>query len=57
MDVKDVDNRKQTRNVRRPFGVAAFDVTEILKTNICDVDEKPYFVPFMQWVNPLSFIQ
>lgn len=47
MDLKDADTRKQTRNVRRPFGVAAYDVSEILRTNICDVDEKSFFIPFL----------
>ena len=48
MDMRDADTRKQTRNVKRPFGVAALDITEILKGKACDVDEKQYFIPFLQ---------
>nr|XP_022344054.1 dedicator of cytokinesis protein 1-like isoform X2 [Crassostrea virginica] len=48
MDPKDVDDKKQTRALRRPFGVAAIDITEYLngqKNNEAEED-KQIFIPF-----------
>ncbi|XP_062566377.1 dedicator of cytokinesis protein 1-like isoform X2 [Saccostrea cucullata] len=48
MDPKDVDDKKQTRGLRRPFGVAAIDITEYLgglKSNSAEED-KQIFIPF-----------
>ena len=55
MDLKDADTRKQTQNIKRPFGVAALDVTDILKGTVCDDDEKQYFIPFQQSVSQHSY--
>lgn len=52
MDPKDVEDKKQTRKLRRPFGVAAIDITEYLngqKNNDAEED-KQIFIPFQSWV-------
>ncbi|WAR21521.1 DOCK2-like protein [Mya arenaria] len=51
MEHKDSDDRKQTRGLRRPFGAAAMDITDILQvkstgTVLSELDEE--FVPFLQ---------
>lgn len=48
MDPKDLEDKKQTRKLRRPFGVAAIDITEYLngqKNNDAEED-KQIFIPF-----------
>ncbi|XP_072573617.1 dedicator of cytokinesis protein 2 [Paramormyrops kingsleyae] len=45
MDLKE-GNKKCTLGLRRPFGVAVMDITDIIKGKIeCD-EEKQYFIPF-----------
>eukprot|EP00105_Crassostrea_gigas_P042991 XP_019927139.1 PREDICTED: dedicator of cytokinesis protein 1 isoform X1 [Crassostrea gigas] len=47
MDPKDVEDKKQTRRLRRPFGVAAIDITEYLNGLKNDAEEdKQIFIPF-----------
>ncbi|XP_015793034.1 dedicator of cytokinesis protein 2 [Tetranychus urticae] len=41
-------NKRLNEGIRRPFGVAAFDVTEILKGKVESDGEKHFFIPFMQ---------
>ncbi|XP_053406382.1 dedicator of cytokinesis protein 1-like [Mercenaria mercenaria] len=51
MDFKDVDDKKQTRGLRRPFGAAAMDITEKLQgtvSNTSMTDEQEEFIPFLQ---------
>lgn len=51
MDPKDVEDKKQTRRLRRPFGVAAIDITEYLNGLKNDAEEdKQIFIPFQSWV-------
>lgn len=35
--------------MRRPFGVAAIEVTEILNGKVDSDDERQFFIPFLQW--------
>ncbi|KAI0221767.1 Dedicator of cytokinesis protein 1 [Lamellibrachia satsuma] len=46
MDLRLPDTKKQSHGLRRPFGVAATEVTDILKGNVQADEEKQYFVPF-----------
>ena len=48
MDLKDQDSKKQTKGLRRPFGVAAIDITELFQGNVDSDEEKQYFIPFLQ---------
>jgi len=50
MDLKEPDSKKQTKGMRRPFGVAAIDVTDLFKYNSDSDEEKQYFIPFLQSV-------
>uniref|UniRef100_A0A8C9TPR7 Dedicator of cytokinesis 2 n=1 Tax=Scleropages formosus TaxID=113540 RepID=A0A8C9TPR7_SCLFO len=46
MDLRDTSTKKLTQGLRRPFGVAVMDITDIIKGKIeCD-EEKQYFIPF-----------
>ncbi|XP_013378716.1 LOW QUALITY PROTEIN: dedicator of cytokinesis protein 1-like [Lingula anatina] len=48
MDLKDADNKKQTTGLRRPFGVAVMDLSEIFRGNVeASEDKPPHFIPFM----------
>uniref|UniRef100_A0A8C5EGF0 Dedicator of cytokinesis 2 n=1 Tax=Gouania willdenowi TaxID=441366 RepID=A0A8C5EGF0_GOUWI len=50
MDLKDSNNKKCTQGLRRPFGVAVMDITDIIKGKIeCD-EEKQFFIPFFPYV-------
>uniref|UniRef100_A0A673BXW2 Dedicator of cytokinesis 2 n=1 Tax=Sphaeramia orbicularis TaxID=375764 RepID=A0A673BXW2_9TELE len=54
MDLKE-SNKKCTQNLRRPFGVAVMDISDIIKGKIeCD-EEKQFFIPFFPYVI-LSFL-
>lgn len=44
---KDIAKRS-IEGIRRPFGVAALDVTDVLKRKVQNDDEMQIFVPFMQ---------
>ncbi|KAH9503217.1 Dedicator of cytokinesis protein 1 [Bulinus truncatus] len=46
MDPKYVDNKKQTQGVRRPFGVAAMDITYLMQGTKTSPEDSQYFVPF-----------
>ena len=48
MDLKEADSKKQAKGMRRPFGVAATEVTDILKGGLDSDEEKQYFIPFLQ---------
>uniref|UniRef100_A0A1A7XW30 Dedicator of cytokinesis 2 n=1 Tax=Iconisemion striatum TaxID=60296 RepID=A0A1A7XW30_9TELE len=46
MDLKETNNKKCTQGLRRPFGVAVMDISDIIKgKNECD-EEKQFFIPF-----------
>ncbi|XP_059377995.1 dedicator of cytokinesis protein 2-like isoform X1 [Carassius carassius] len=46
MDLKDANHKKCTTGLRRPFGVAVMDISDIIKGKTeCD-EEKQYFIPF-----------
>ncbi|XP_052471517.1 dedicator of cytokinesis protein 2 isoform X1 [Carassius gibelio] len=46
MDLKDANHKKCTMGLRRPFGVAVMDISDIIKGKTeCD-EEKQYFIPF-----------
>uniref|UniRef100_A0A671KFV4 Dedicator of cytokinesis protein 2-like n=1 Tax=Sinocyclocheilus anshuiensis TaxID=1608454 RepID=A0A671KFV4_9TELE len=46
MDLKDANQKKCTTGLRRPFGVAVMDISDIIKGKTeCD-EEKQYFIPF-----------
>lgn len=48
MDLKEADSKKQAKGMRRPFGVAAVEVTEILNGKSDSDGEKQFFIPFLQ---------
>lgn len=56
MEVKDVDHRRssqvakkpQSDGMRRPWGVAAMDITLFLSGKMESDEEKHYFIPFLQ---------
>uniref|UniRef100_A0A8C5G7R4 C2 DOCK-type domain-containing protein n=1 Tax=Gouania willdenowi TaxID=441366 RepID=A0A8C5G7R4_GOUWI len=56
MDLKDSNNKKCTQGLRRPFGVAVMDITDIIKGKIeCD-EEKQFFIPFFPVVAENDFL-
>ncbi|XP_025026314.1 dedicator of cytokinesis protein 2 [Python bivittatus] len=46
MDLKDTNTKKYTQGIRRPFGVAVMDITDIIKGKAESDEEKQYFIPF-----------
>uniref|UniRef100_A0A8C4M0R0 Dedicator of cytokinesis 2 n=1 Tax=Equus asinus asinus TaxID=83772 RepID=A0A8C4M0R0_EQUAS len=46
MDLKDSNSKKCTLGLRRPFGVAVMDITDIIKGKAESDEEKQYFIPF-----------
>uniref|UniRef100_A0A3B4UML1 Dedicator of cytokinesis 2 n=1 Tax=Seriola dumerili TaxID=41447 RepID=A0A3B4UML1_SERDU len=54
MDLKEMNNKKCTQGLRRPFGVAVMDISDIIKGKIeCD-EEKQYFIPFFPKLHSFS---
>uniref|UniRef100_A0A4W3K9C8 Dedicator of cytokinesis 2 n=1 Tax=Callorhinchus milii TaxID=7868 RepID=A0A4W3K9C8_CALMI len=53
MDLKDTHQKKYTQGLRRPFGVAVMDITDIIKGKIDSDEEKQHFIPF----HPLCILQ
>jgi len=51
MDLKEVESKKQAKGMRRPFGVAAIELTELFRGGADSDEEKQSFIPFLQWVN------
>ncbi|XP_069510411.1 dedicator of cytokinesis protein 2 isoform X2 [Ambystoma mexicanum] len=46
MDLKENNIKKCTQGLRRPFGVAVMDITDVIKGKVeCD-EEKQHFIPF-----------
>ncbi|XP_076317091.1 dedicator of cytokinesis protein myoblast city isoform X3 [Tachypleus tridentatus] len=55
MEMKDVDHKrtsqytkKSLEGVRRPFGVAAMDITDIISGKLESDEDRQYFIPFVQ---------
>ncbi|XP_071089559.1 dedicator of cytokinesis protein 1-like isoform X4 [Haliotis cracherodii] len=48
MDSKDADNKKQTQGIRRPFGVAAMEISDYIQGNKECNEDQQYFIPFQQ---------
>uniref|UniRef100_A0A8C0BIB7 Dedicator of cytokinesis 2 n=1 Tax=Buteo japonicus TaxID=224669 RepID=A0A8C0BIB7_9AVES len=46
MDLKDSNSKKYTQGLRRPFGVAVMDITDIIKGKAESDEEKQHFIPF-----------
>uniref|UniRef100_A0A8C6GNG6 Dedicator of cytokinesis 2 n=1 Tax=Mus spicilegus TaxID=10103 RepID=A0A8C6GNG6_MUSSI len=46
MDLKDINAKKCTQGLRRPFGVAVMDITDIIKGKAESDEEKQHFIPF-----------
>uniref|UniRef100_I3MRQ1 Dedicator of cytokinesis 2 n=1 Tax=Ictidomys tridecemlineatus TaxID=43179 RepID=I3MRQ1_ICTTR len=46
MDLKDTNTKKCTQGLRRPFGVAVMDITDIIKGKSESDEEKQHFIPF-----------
>ncbi|KAJ8246906.1 hypothetical protein GJAV_G00256660 [Gymnothorax javanicus] len=56
MDLKDTNTKKCTQGLRRPFGVAVMDISDIIKGKTeCD-EEKQYFIPFFPVVAENDFL-
>uniref|UniRef100_A0A3P9MDG1 Dedicator of cytokinesis 2 n=1 Tax=Oryzias latipes TaxID=8090 RepID=A0A3P9MDG1_ORYLA len=56
MDLKEINNKKCTLGLRRPFGVAVMDITDIIKGKLeCD-EEKQFFIPFFPVVAENDFL-
>uniref|UniRef100_A0A7N8X382 Dedicator of cytokinesis 2 n=1 Tax=Mastacembelus armatus TaxID=205130 RepID=A0A7N8X382_9TELE len=50
MDLKETNSKKCTQGLRRPFGVAVMDISDIIKGKTeCD-EEKQFFIPFFPYV-------
>ncbi|XP_042193007.1 dedicator of cytokinesis protein 1 isoform X3 [Callorhinchus milii] len=56
MELKDNNLKKFTSGLRRPFGVAVMDVTDIIKGKVDDED-KQHFIPFQPVAGENDFLQ
>ncbi|KAJ7325314.1 hypothetical protein JRQ81_018334 [Phrynocephalus forsythii] len=56
MEQKDNNTRKLTSGLRRPFGVAVMDVTDIINGKVDDED-KQHFIPFQPVTGENDFLQ
>ncbi|XP_042199746.1 dedicator of cytokinesis protein 2 [Callorhinchus milii] len=48
MDLKEANVKKLTQGLRRPLGVSAMDITDILKGKAESDEDKHHFIPFQQ---------
>ncbi|XP_067836606.1 dedicator of cytokinesis protein 2-like isoform X2 [Heptranchias perlo] len=48
MELKEANAKKVTQGLRRPFGVSAMDITDILKGKAESDEDKHHFIPFQQ---------
>uniref|UniRef100_A0A7N8XQL1 Dedicator of cytokinesis 2 n=1 Tax=Mastacembelus armatus TaxID=205130 RepID=A0A7N8XQL1_9TELE len=56
MDLKETNSKKCTQGLRRPFGVAVMDISDIIKGKTeCD-EEKQFFIPFFPVVAENDFL-
>nr|XP_006826015.1 PREDICTED: dedicator of cytokinesis protein 1 [Saccoglossus kowalevskii] len=51
------DERKYTQNLRRPFGVAAMEVTNFIREKVTNDDEQQHFLPFQPVVSDADFLE
>uniref|UniRef100_A0A8D0BC68 Dedicator of cytokinesis 1 n=1 Tax=Salvator merianae TaxID=96440 RepID=A0A8D0BC68_SALMN len=56
MELRDNNTRKLTSGLRRPFGVAVMDVTDIINGKVDDED-KQHFIPFQSVAGENDFLQ
>ncbi|KAM4032257.1 LOW QUALITY PROTEIN: dedicator of cytokinesis protein 1 [Anomaloglossus baeobatrachus] len=56
MELRDNNTRKLTSGLRRPFGVAVMDVTDII-TGKLDDEDKQHFIPFQPVAGENDFLQ
>ncbi|XP_056887217.1 dedicator of cytokinesis protein 1 isoform X2 [Takifugu flavidus] len=56
MELRDNNTRKLTSGLRRPFGVAVMDVTDII-TGKMDDEDKQHFIPFQPVAGESDFLQ
>ncbi|KAM4748805.1 dedicator of cytokinesis protein 2 [Rhinophrynus dorsalis] len=56
MDLKDNNLKKCTQGLRRPFGVAVMDITDIIKGKVESDEEKQHFIPFHPVVAENDFL-
>uniref|UniRef100_A0A8C4XMD9 Dedicator of cytokinesis 2 n=1 Tax=Falco tinnunculus TaxID=100819 RepID=A0A8C4XMD9_FALTI len=56
MDLKDSNSKKYTQGLRRPFGVAVMDITDIIKGKAESDEEKQHFIPFHPVVAENDFL-
>ncbi|XP_048816133.1 dedicator of cytokinesis protein 2 isoform X2 [Lagopus muta] len=56
MDLKDSNSKKYTQGLRRPFGVAVMDITDIIKGKAESDEEKQHFIPFHPVVAESDFL-
>ncbi|MBN3290076.1 DOCK1 protein, partial [Polypterus senegalus] len=56
MELRDNNTRKLTSGLRRPFGVAVMDVTDII-TGKVDDEDKQHFIPFQPVAGESDFLQ
>uniref|UniRef100_A0A8C3EZT7 Dedicator of cytokinesis 2 n=1 Tax=Corvus moneduloides TaxID=1196302 RepID=A0A8C3EZT7_CORMO len=52
MDLRDSNSKKYTQGLRRPFGVAVMDITDIIKGKSESDEEKQHFIPFHPFFFP-----
>ncbi|XP_068161895.1 dedicator of cytokinesis protein 1 [Antennarius striatus] len=56
MELRDNNTRRLTSGLRRPFGVAVMDVTDII-TGKMDDEDKQHFIPFQPVAGESDFLQ
>ncbi|NWS44433.1 DOCK2 protein, partial [Probosciger aterrimus] len=56
MDLRDSNSKKYTQGLRRPFGVAVMDITDIVKGKAESDEEKQHFIPFHPVVAENDFL-
>ncbi|XP_062909750.1 dedicator of cytokinesis protein 2-like [Mobula hypostoma] len=56
MDLKETTQKKCTQGLRRPFGVAVMDITDIVKGKAESDEEKQHFIPFHPFVAENDFL-
>ncbi|XP_035674913.1 dedicator of cytokinesis protein 1-like isoform X4 [Branchiostoma floridae] len=57
MDLKEADNKKFTNGLRRPFGVAVMDITDVVNGKMESDIEKQHFIPFQQVSGDNDFLE
>nr|XP_033783137.1 dedicator of cytokinesis protein 2 isoform X1 [Geotrypetes seraphini] len=56
MDLKENNIKKCTQGLRRPFGVAVMDITDIIKGKVESDEEKQHFIPFQPVMAESDFL-